>query len=116
MTNLIHVLFKFILDVEEDESWLNAVDETDEDAGEGPDFDVAKESLDRIAQALPSKSFLPMIMPILQAHLSDGDWRKRHGALMALSMIAEGCAKPLKGHLNDLAQVVVQGASDSHYR
>ena len=90
------VLMSMLLDVEDVPEWHGAREE-DEEAGEGEDYTMAQECLDRLAIALGGNTVLPVASQALPAYVADADWRKRHAALICLSQIAEGCTKVIKG-------------------
>jgi hypothetical protein len=81
-----------LLDVEDDAAWHTAETE-DEDAGEGNNYGVALECLDRLAIAIGGNAVVPIASELLPQYLSAPEWQKHHAALITLAQIAEGCAK-----------------------
>jgi hypothetical protein len=67
-----------------------------------------------VAIALGGNSIVPAAARLLPAWLNDGDWRKRHGALICLAQIAEGCAKQMAGQLPALTDMCMKGLGDAH--
>jgi len=90
---LLKALLVFCFDVEDEPEWHQCGDEENDDAGNGDRFDVGSECLDRVAIALGPNAVLGHAAQMVQALLSDPDWRKRHAALHCVSQIAEGCQK-----------------------
>jgi importin-5 len=86
------VLMQMLLDVEDDPAWHSAETE-DEDAGEGNNYGVAQECLDRLAIAIGGNAIVPIASELLPQYLSAPEWQKHHAALITLAQIAEGCAK-----------------------
>ena len=93
MPRLLKALLVFCFDVEDELRWHQCGDEENDDAGNGDRFDVGSECLDRVAIALGPNAVLGHAAQMVQALLSDPDWRKRHAALHCVSQIAEGCQK-----------------------
>jgi importin-5 len=89
---LFAVLMQMLLDVEDDPAWHSAETE-DEDAGEGNNYGVAQECLDRLAIAIGGNAIVPIASELLPQYLSAPEWQKHHAALITLAQIAEGCAK-----------------------
>ena len=114
---LFNCLVAFLLDIEDEQEWHTAEKEEDGDVGEGERYDVGQECLDRVAIALGANTVLPCAATTIPALLQDGDWRKRHAALVALAQIAEGC---VKGMNKDVAGAVTPclgaATSDPHPR
>jgi hypothetical protein len=65
-----------------------------------------------VAIALGGNSIVPAAARLLPAWLNDSDWRKRHGALICLAQIAEGCAKQMSGQLPALTDMCMKGLTD----
>ena len=78
---------------------------------------VAEIALDRLACALGGKLILPVIFHWLPDMLQSPQWQKRSAAWLALSVIAEGCRKPLEKELTRLVDMIVmRGLRDPHPR
>jgi len=88
--------------------------------GEGDDEDMAEAALfalDRLSQALGGKAMYKRCVPLLVAGLQDGgDWARRRGSLLALSMMAKGCDTALQLHLPEFLPFLVGFARDPHPR
>lgn len=54
-------------------------------AGEGELFDFGQECLDRIALSLGAKTVAAAASALLPVLLADGDWKKRHAALITIA-------------------------------
>lgn len=89
---LFQCLLGFLLDLEDTPEWHTQEDDEDNNDESGR-YDVGQEGLDRLAMAMGGKTVLPLASQMLPVFLADKDWTKRHAALIALSQIAEGCAK-----------------------
>ena len=114
---LFNCLVAFLLDVEDEQEWHTAEKEEDGDAGEGERYDVGQECLDRVAIALGANTVLPCAAATIPALLGDGDWRKRHAALVALAQIAEGCVKGMnKDVAGAVAPCLGAATNDPHPR
>lgn len=81
-----------LLDIEDDPEWHSAELEH-EDAGEGSNYSVGQECLDRLSMALGGNTIVPVASELLPAYLAAPEWQKNHAALIALAQIAEGCTK-----------------------
>ena len=53
---------------------------------------------------------LPIVLPIVQAHMQSADWRARESATLALGAISEGCAQGLLPYLQVRAAVKACGS------
>lgn len=106
----------FLLEIDDDPSWHTADDEKDEDAGETELYEFGQECLDRISMSIGGKSMLPVAGQAFSALMADGDWKKRHAALVGLAQIAEGCERVMKQRpvLSELVAMCVKGTSDPH--
>lgn len=58
---------------------------------------------------------LPIVLPIVQAHMQSSDWRARESATLALGAISEGCAQGLLPYLpvGDIGLVPLPGVCSS---
>jgi hypothetical protein len=106
----------FLLEIDDDPDWHNAEDEKNEDAGETELYEFGQECLDRISISIGGKSMLPVAGQAFSALMGDGDWRKRHAALVGLAQIAEGCEKVMKQEpvMSELVAMCIKGMADSH--
>lgn len=111
--NLIPIVLKFMLDLEDDEDWN---EQSDEDNIDIANSDVGEEALDRLALALGGKSLVPALFSILPSLMSNSDWKHRHAALMALSVIGEGCNKYIAPNLNEIVKTILVFTKDPHPR
>eukprot|EP00210_Caulerpa_lentillifera_P001229 g1185.t1 len=110
---LFELLMLFLLDIDDVPEWHIAVDDEDEDLGNGELFDFGRESLDRVAIALGGKVLVPIAGTTLASCSTDPDWKRRHGALICLSQIAEGCADVMLKEVDRLTEICIQGLRDS---
>ena len=72
--------------------------------------------LDRIACGVGGKAFLQFITPMLSELLASPDWKSRHAALMAISVIGEGCHSQMESMLPRIVPSIVPFLEDSHPR
>jgi hypothetical protein len=94
----------------------NAQDEND-DSLDILNSVVAQENLDRVCLALEGQSIVPDIFtPITQLITNKQDWKCRHVALMALSMIGEGCEKFISPQLDQVVTMILPLFNDEHPR
>eukprot|EP01123_Difflugia_compressa_P007967 TRINITY_DN225_c0_g1_i1.p1 TRINITY_DN225_c0_g1~~TRINITY_DN225_c0_g1_i1.p1 ORF type:complete len:1096 (-),score=260.74 TRINITY_DN225_c0_g1_i1:411-3698(-) len=115
--NLLNILLHMMLEMEDItlESW-NAQDEND-DALDILNSVVAQENLDRVCLSLNGESIVPDIFsPITQLIQNTQDWKCRHVALMALSMIGEGCYSFIAPALDNVINMVLPMFEDEHPR
>jgi hypothetical protein len=114
MGKLFHSLMCFLLDIDDEPEWHAADREEDEGIGNGELFDVGLEGLDRLAIALGGNAIMPIANQLLPAFLQDGDWRKRHSALMTLAQVAEGCMKVMSKAISWTVDICITGLRDPH--
>lgn len=111
---LFECLVKFLLDIEDDPRWHEADSDLYENEGEGELYEVGQECLDRIALALGGNSIVPLVRAAFPALMQEGDWKKRHAALICLAQIAEGCVKVMIKELDSLVAMGLLGLRDPH--
>eukprot|EP00959_Pyramimonas_sp_CCMP1952_P069269 1445620-Pyramimonas_sp.AAC.2 len=114
---LFQCLLGFLLDIEDTAEW-HAQENDEDDEEDSGRYDVGQEGLDRIAIAMGGKTILPLASQMLPLFLSEKDWTKRHAALIALSQIAEGCAKQMvkQKQLGEVAEMCLGYIQDEHPR
>jgi len=74
----------------------------------GERYEFGQECLDRMALALGGNTVVPLASALLPAMLADGDWRRRHAALICLAQIAEGCVKVMAKNVAGLVDLCLQ--------
>lgn len=77
---------------------------------------AARSSLDRLALSLGGRVLGPALFHWLPDMVNSVDWRGRHGALMAISNVVEGCRDVLLGELDQLVEMVLPHLRDAHPR
>eukprot|EP00698_Gefionella_okellyi_P011181 TRINITY_DN2935_c0_g1_i1.p1 TRINITY_DN2935_c0_g1~~TRINITY_DN2935_c0_g1_i1.p1 ORF type:complete len:1109 (-),score=299.02 TRINITY_DN2935_c0_g1_i1:650-3934(-) len=103
----------FMLERDEDTSdWNDEEDDSDEESNSS----VGEQSLDRLAMALGGKAVLPVAFSLIPNFLPNPDWRYRHAAMMAISVIGEGCQKTMQTQLGSILQMVLNHFADPHPR
>ena len=78
--------------------------------------DVASESLDRLALALGGEQLVMVLFNGVTAMLADQAWQSRQGALMAISVVGEGCAKVLTPTLDRVMSLIMPTCQDPEPR
>eukprot|EP00898_Chlorokybus_atmophyticus_P005983 jgi/Chlat1/6386/Chrsp44S05759 len=114
VARLFECLMGLLTNVEDDESWHAADDESADD--ESPGFQVGQEGLDRLAMALGGSAVLPVAAAVLPKFLGSPQWQHRHAALLALAQIAEGCSRIMTQQLGAVVGWVLASFSDPHPR
>lgn len=98
---LIPIVLNLMIDLEDDPEWGQS---SEEDEIEITNSDVGEEVLDRLALALGGKTMVPVLFGMLSQLLTNSDWKHRHAALMAISVVGEGCNKYLTPHLKQVLE------------
>jgi len=111
---IIQEMLVFMVDIEEDEEW--SVSDELEDTDVDSNAVTGESSLDRFTCGLGGKAVLPHIISTIPPMLAHADWKYRHGALMAVSAIAEGCAKQMEPLLASVVDSIVPFLQDPHPR
>lgn len=102
------------IDDEQALEWQSSND-VEEDSEENT-YDMARQSLDRVALRLNGKYLAPPLFQFLQQMISSSEWRERFAALMALSSAAEGCRDVLMTEIDKILDMVVPLIDDPHPR
>ncbi|KAF9365094.1 hypothetical protein BGX34_011434 [Mortierella sp. NVP85] len=114
-TNLVPVALEMMTELEDDQEWYNSDDLDEEDPEEN--HVIGEHAMDRLARALGGKAMLPVCFAYIPRMLATNDnWKSRHAALMALSAIAEGCARIMEAELGKIIQMVLPFLRDPHPR
>jgi len=111
---IINEMLALMVDMEEDEQWVFKDDLEDTDIDSNPV--TGESSLDRLTCALGGKVVLPHIISTIPPMLQHADWKYRHAALMAVSAIAEGCAKQMEPLLASVVDSILPFLKDAHPR
>lgn len=77
---------------------------------------MAKDALDRMALRIDSEAMIKPLFAYIPKMLESPDWRERHGALMALSSVAEGCRDIMLNELGNILDMVLPHLQDPHSR
>lgn len=101
-------------DDDEAYEWLN--NHTSEEEDDEPEYEAARQSLDRVALKLGGESLAGPIFQYLPAMFTSSNWRETFAALMALSAIAEGCADVLESETSKLLDLVLPCIENPHPR
>lgn len=111
---IINEMLGFMVDMEDDEKWSfqDELEETDIDSNPV----TGESSLDRFTCGLGGKAVLPHIISTIPPMLQHEDWKYRHAALMAVSAIAEGCAKQMEPLLASVVDSILPFLEDPHPR
>lgn len=108
---LVPICLKMTATITDDEDWHTNIDtEDDEESATG------SQAIDRLALALGGAYLMPIIYRHLPPMFNSGEWTERVGALLVLSVIAEGCGKYLSKEIGNFNAVFVAALSDSHPR
>lgn len=112
---ILPILVNMMLEVEEtpEAEWNLGENEDEVDI---TNSDVAEEALDRISIALGGKSLVPMLFGAIPQLMQSTDWKHRHTALMAISIMGEGCNKYIKPHIAEVVKAILPFAKDAHPR
>lgn len=111
---IITEMLALMVDMEDDDEWSFADDleETDIESNTV----TGESSLDRFTCGLGGKAVLPHIISTIPPMLQHTDWKYRHAALMAVSAIAEGCAKQMEPLLASVVDSILPFLEDPHPR
>lgn len=102
------------IDDDDAADWNND-DDLDEDDAE-PEYDAARQALDRVSLKLNGQSLVSHLFQYLPAMLQSNVWRERQAALMALSSAAEGCADVLADQVPSILDMILPTLQDDHPR
>jgi hypothetical protein len=108
------LLTEVCIDDDDAAEWNNA-DNSEED-DEEPEYDSARQALDRVALKLGGESLAAPLFQLIPPMLSSNDWRERQAALMALSSAAEGCRDVLITEIPKLLDLIIPLLNDAHVR
>ncbi|KII61459.1 Importin-5 [Thelohanellus kitauei] len=112
--NIVDILMRHLMLVEDDPNWACSTEEDDED-----DNDIASEaesSLDRIVCVVRGKAMFHIIKDKTSLLLSSKVWQHRYAALSTISCVAEGAHKQMKQYLPSIVDAIVPFMFDEHPR
>ncbi|ORZ27705.1 importin subunit beta-3, partial [Lobosporangium transversale] len=113
---LVPVILEMMKELDDDDQEWYATDDQNED-DEEENYVLGEHAMDRLARALGSKAMLPVCFQYIPQLLGNQqDWTARHAGLMAVSSIAEGCARIMERELAKVLHMVVPFLKDSHPR
>mmetsp|Transcript_18477 Transcript_18477/g.71333 ORF Transcript_18477/g.71333 Transcript_18477/m.71333 type:complete len:1096 (+) Transcript_18477:130-3417(+) len=112
LPKFVPVLLSMMVRINDNPRW-NEGEKFDVDDSEP---DVASESLDRLALALGGDQLVSVLFNGITAMLSDQAWQSRQAALMAISVVGEGCAKVLTPNLDRVMNIIMPTCQDPEPR
>ena len=83
-----------------------------DEADDLPPQQMAAQALDLLALHLPGNQVLPAVWAFCGAAAQSPDKNERHAAMLALTVVAEGCADPLRKRLPDALGLLLRGLRD----
>lgn len=100
---------------DEDAAEWNNEDNADDDDTE-PEYDAARQSLDRVSLKLGGQSLAAPLFQYLPGMIQSSNWRECFAALMALSSAAEGCVDVLITEIPKLLDMILPTLDYPHAR
>lgn len=101
-------------DDEEAAEWNN--DDDTEDLDDEPEYDSARQALDRVCLKLGGQAFASPLFQFLPGMTQSANWREVFAALMALSSAAEGCCDVLLGEIPRILDMIMPTLNHEHPR
>ncbi|KAG0331637.1 hypothetical protein BG000_010719 [Podila horticola] len=111
---IVPVAMEMMTELEDDKEWYSS-DGSDEDDNDA-NYIIGEHALDRLARAVGGTMVLPVSFVYIPQMLASDNWQARHSALMAISAIAEGCARIMEEELPKIISMVLPYLTDSHAR
>lgn len=108
------MLTEVCIDDDEAAEWNNNDDTEDDD--EEPEYDAARQALDRVSLKLNGQSLAAPLFQFLPSMIQSNSWRERQAALMALSSAAEGCSDVLITEIPKILDMILPSLQDQHPR
>ena len=108
------MLTEVCIDDDDAAEWNNNDDTEDDD--EEPEYDAARQALDRVSLRLSGQSMAAPLFQYLPSMIQSQNWRERQAALMALSSAAEGCSDVLTSEIPKLLDMVLPTINDENSR
>jgi len=110
---VIDVSLRLMMMMDDDKDEWNSLYDANVDDNEC--FDAGQVALNRLAENINKKRFVPILMPKLQQLISSSDWKCKHTAIIA---IAQTCELMLEGKIskNELFKQVAPLMADAHHR
>lgn len=108
------MLTEVCTDDDEAADWNNNDDTEDDD--EEPEYDAARQALDRVSLRLNGQALATPLFQYLPVMIQSSAWRERQAALMALSSAAEGCSDVLMTEIPKILDMILPTLHDSHPR
>ncbi|EEQ41298.1 hypothetical protein CLUG_05426 [Clavispora lusitaniae ATCC 42720] len=100
---------------DDDAAEWNNEDSTEDDDAE-PEYDAARQSLDRVSLKLGGQALAAPLFQYLPGMIQSSNWRECFAALMALSSAAEGCVDVLITEIPKLLDMILPTLDHPHAR
>ncbi|KAF8005112.1 hypothetical protein HF325_000569 [Metschnikowia pulcherrima] len=110
----LRMLTEVSLDDEDAAEWNN--DDNSEEYEDEPEYDAARQLLDRVALKLGGHALAQPLFQYLPGMAQLNSWREVFAALMALSSAAEGCCDVLATEIPKLLDMVMPALEHPHAR
>jgi len=108
----IRICLNLMLCIDDDADWAKTYCESVED---DETFDAGQVGLNRLAENINAKKFLPVLMPKLKDLMQGKDWRMRHAGFIAMAQCCE-LFHENKQNKDLIFQSIANGMKDVHYR
>ncbi|CAI5757055.1 unnamed protein product [Candida verbasci] len=108
------MLTEVCIDDDDAAEWNNKDDSEDDD--DEPEYDAARQALDRVALRLNGQALAAPLFQFLPSMVQSSNWRERQAALMALSSAAEGCSDVLMNEIFKILDMILPLLNDDHAR
>jgi importin-5 len=107
--------------VDDDPAWASKSDDFARYAGDESEDDdetasAGAAALDRIAKAMGGKVVWPVFKECVKQYASSSQWQHRRAAVLAMSLVVEGCKRVLLPQIRQLITDVSHFIADPHLR
>jgi hypothetical protein len=116
LDSFLPVLLDMMCETEDDPSWYQRTENTNEDEDDFENCDMAAEILDRVSVFLGGNFLVPALFRYIPAMLAQPEWERRCAAITATSVAGDGCAESLRSHVKDLVNMLLPFFADVHPR
>ncbi|KAF0690703.1 Aste57867_17913 [Aphanomyces stellatus] len=115
LEDVVPCLLALLAELDDDVHWVDHFDDHKDDTGVRI-CDAGAAAIDRVAQSIGGKVMVPLILPWLAQYMDKAaPWQKRHAALYAIGLMAEGAKEHFFQELDHWLPLILGALHDAAF-